>query len=100
MTGLLTRLLLLSIFFQIPEFAQESPVVAITDGRVRGDTVLENGPEAESQLRVLSRLGVDLNAITDKLQVDGVASFASAYARVWDTIGKKLRDLPQHSLQV
>jgi transaldolase len=65
-------------------------------GRVCGDTVLENRPEAESQLRALSGLGVDLDAITDKLQVDGVASFASAYARVLDAIGKKLRDIPQH----
>jgi transaldolase len=67
-------------------------------GRVRGDTVLENWPEAESQLRALSGLGVDLDAITDKLQVDGVASFTSAYVRVLDAIGKKLRDIPQHSV--
>src|ERR1700688_3364383 len=40
-------------------------------GHVRGDTVLENGPEAESQLRALSGLGIDLDAITGKLQVDG-----------------------------
>jgi transaldolase len=64
-------------------------------GRVRGDTVLENGAEAETQLRALSRLGIDLDAITDKLQVDGVASFAAAYARVLDAIGKKLHDMPQ-----
>jgi transaldolase len=48
-------------------------------GHVRGDTVLDNWPEAESQLRTLSNMGVDLNAITDRLQVDGVASFTSAY---------------------
>jgi transaldolase len=58
-------------------------------GRVRGDTVLENGPEAESQLLALSKLGIDLNAITDQLQVDGVGAFASAYERVLDAIGKK-----------
>ena len=67
-------------------------------GRVRGDTVLENWPEAESQLRALSGVGVDLDAITDKLQVDGVASFASAYARVLGAIGKKVRDIRQHSV--
>ncbi len=58
-------------------------------GHVRGDTVLEDWPEAESLLRTLFSLGVDLNAITDKLQVDGVQSFASAYGRVLDAIGKK-----------
>ena len=58
-------------------------------GRVRGDTVLENEGEAEKQLRALASLGIDLNAITDKLQVDGVAAFAAAYDRVLDAIGKK-----------
>ncbi len=67
-------------------------------GRVRGDTVLENLAEAESQLRELSVLGVDLNSITDKLQIDGVASFASAYDRVLDAIGKKAQDRPRVSV--
>ena len=67
-------------------------------GRVRGDTVLENPAEAESQLRALSVLGIDLNAITDKLQVDGVASFASAYDRVLDAIRKKVQDGPRVSV--
>jgi hypothetical protein len=63
-------------------------------GRVRGDTVLENLAEAESQLRALSIFGIDLNAITDQLQVDGVAAFASAYDRVLDAIGRKGLDIP------
>jgi transaldolase len=64
-------------------------------GCVRGDTVLENLAEAESQLRELSVLGIDLNAITDKLQADGVASFASAYDRVVDAIGRKRPSSPR-----
>ncbi|MES1258475.1 MAG: transaldolase [Acidobacteriota bacterium] len=60
-------------------------------GRVRGDTVLEDAPKAESELRALSGLGIDLNAIADQLQADGVAAFASAYDRVLDAIGKKRR---------
>jgi len=67
-------------------------------GRVRGDTVLDNLAEAESQLRALSLLGIDLNTITDKLQIDGVASFASAYDRVLDAIGKKVQDCPRVSV--
>jgi transaldolase len=61
-------------------------------GRVRSDTVVENMAEAEGQLRALAVLGIDLNAITDRLQVDGVASFASAYDRVLGAIGKKMQD--------
>jgi transaldolase len=64
-------------------------------GRVRGDTVLENWPEAESQLRALTSLGIDLNAITDKLQLDSVASFASAYDRVVEAIGRKRPSSPR-----
>jgi transaldolase len=58
-------------------------------GRVRGDTVQENLSTAEDQLRTLSNLGIDLDAITEKLQVDGVASFASAYDRVLAALEKK-----------
>lgn len=66
-------------------------------GHVRGDTVLENGPEAESQLRALPHLGIDLDAITEKLQVDGVVSFAAAYDRVLAAIGTKLGAIPAWS---
>lgn len=61
-------------------------------GQVRGDTVLEDVAGAEARLRTLSKLGIDLNAIADKLQTDGIASFASAYDRVLDSIGKKVND--------
>ena len=43
-------------------------------------------------MRALSTLGINLNAITDKLQVDGVASFASAYDRVLNAIGRKVQE--------
>ncbi|MFZ0593052.1 MAG: transaldolase [Bryobacteraceae bacterium] len=58
-------------------------------GRVRGDTVREDLSAAEDQLRTLSNLGIDLDAITEKLQVDGIASFASAYDRVLAALEKK-----------
>jgi transaldolase len=58
-------------------------------GHVRGDTVLDNWPEAESHLRSLSSLGINLDSITDALQVDGVRSFAEAYDKVVDAIGKR-----------
>jgi len=58
-------------------------------GSVRGNTVQESLSVAEDQLRSLSNLGIDLDAITEKLQVDGVASFASAYERVLAALEKK-----------
>jgi transaldolase len=58
-------------------------------GCVRGDTVQEDLSVAEHQLRTLSGLGIDLEAITEKLQVDGIASFASAYDRVLAALEKK-----------
>jgi len=58
-------------------------------GRVRGDTVQEDLSVAEDQLRTLSNLGIDLDAIAEKLQVDGIASFASAYDRVLAALEKK-----------
>ena len=60
--------------------------------------MLENLAEAESQVGALSTLVIDLNAITDKLQIAGVASFASAYDRVLDVIGKKVQDHPRVSV--
>ena len=58
-------------------------------GSVRGNTVQEELAVAEDQLRRLSSLGIDLAAITEKLQVDGIASFAAAYDRVLAALEKK-----------
>ena len=66
-------------------------------GRVRGDTVHENLSVSEDQLRTLSNLGINLNAITEKLQVDGIASFASAYDRVLAALEKKRRQRDERS---
>ena len=58
-------------------------------GRVRGNTVQENVGDAEDQLRRLSKLGIVLDTVAEKLQNDGVASFASAYDRVLAALDKK-----------
>jgi AhpD family alkylhydroperoxidase len=50
---------------------------------------------AEDQLGKLSNLGIDLNAVAEKLQVDGVASFASAYDRVLASLENKRSKLMQ-----
>jgi transaldolase len=62
-------------------------------GKVRGSTVLEGWPEAEAQLRTLASLGIDLEAITDRLQIDGGAAFASAYDHVLAALEKKREKL-------
>jgi len=76
-----------------PDTVNTLPLPTLTafrdHGRVRGDTVQENLSVSEDQLRTLSNLGINLNAITEKLQADGVASFASAYDRVLAALEKK-----------
>ncbi|MEL6823737.1 MAG: transaldolase family protein, partial [Calditrichota bacterium] len=49
----------------------------------------DNLSEAEGQLTELGDSGVDLTAITDKLQEDGVASFAKAFELLMDSIEAK-----------
>jgi hypothetical protein len=40
-------------------------------GRVRGDTILENGSERWHDFQTLSNVRVEVDAITEKLQADG-----------------------------
>jgi transaldolase len=58
-------------------------------GRVRGNTAQEDLSTADDQLQTLSKLGIDLNTITEKLQVDGIKAFAAAYDRVLAALDKK-----------
>ena len=58
-------------------------------GYVRGATVLENVGEADEQLRSLRALSIDLDEITEKLQLDGIAAFADAYDKVLAALDKK-----------
>lgn len=48
-------------------------------GVVTGDTILAGVGEAHQSLAALGDVGVDLDAVTAQLQVDGVRSFADAY---------------------
>ena len=48
-------------------------------GRVSSATVVAGVDEARAALSKLVELGIDLNAIAEELQADGVAAFASAY---------------------
>jgi transaldolase len=45
--------------------------------------------EAETTLARLKQLGIDLNVITEQLQVDGVAAFTASFYQMLTTIEKK-----------
>ncbi len=50
----------------------------VDHGNVPGPT-LKGAAEAATVIAALPGLGVDLDAVTEQLQVDGVASFADAF---------------------
>jgi transaldolase len=62
-------------------------------GRVRAATVMKDVTEAREALSGLARLGVELDGITEKLQIDGISAFASDYERVLSTLDKKIHSL-------
>ena len=59
-------------------------------GRVR-QTLDEAVPEAEQVLVNLMELGLDLEAITEQLQVDGVKAFTSSFDQLLGTLEEKHR---------
>jgi transaldolase len=56
-------------------------------------TLLTGLEEAESQLATLARLGIDLDAVTDQLQVDGVAAFADSFDKALAALDLKRREI-------
>ena len=60
-------------------------------GRV-GNTITERVDEAAAQIDKLQDLGIRLDELTDKLQVDGVASFAKSFEDLLDAHEKKRAD--------
>ncbi len=62
-------------------------------GKVPGATVKQGLDEAEGALARLSSVGVDLNAITEQLQRDGVAAFAASFDQLMAGLEKKRRSM-------
>jgi len=62
-------------------------------GVARADAVVERVDEAEDAINGLGEIGVDFDAITDQLQIDGVASFAKAFETMLETIEVKSKHL-------
>jgi len=58
-------------------------------GRVSGATVVAGVDEARAALSKLIQLGIDVGAIAEELQADGVAAFASAYDSVLAGLERK-----------
>lgn len=67
-------------------------------GRVTGATVEDGLEEAEAALARLKELGIDLDAITERLQVEGVAAFAASFEQLIAALEEKRRTV--HSGQV
>ncbi len=61
----------------------------IDHGTVEADSLLADMDEAATFIDSLPEVGIDFDAITEKLQVDGVESFADAYASLLDAIEYK-----------
>jgi transaldolase len=62
-------------------------------GYVRGPTLEEEVTEAEAALHLLLRLGIDVNAVAEKLQADGVMAFAASMDKLLAAINKKTKEL-------
>ncbi|KAA3637396.1 MAG: transaldolase [Armatimonadetes bacterium] len=60
-------------------------------GEVKGGSLLKGVNEAATLIRDLPTIGVDFDAITHQLQIDGVASFAKAYESLLTAIATKQR---------
>jgi transaldolase len=61
-------------------------------GRV-ANALTANMDEAYAQLEQLSKLGVNLDAITEQLQEDGVAAFARSFDSLMESIAEKCEQL-------
>ncbi|HET7005129.1 MAG TPA: bifunctional transaldolase/phosoglucose isomerase, partial [Candidatus Binatia bacterium] len=62
-------------------------------GRINGAAVKENFAGADRALSELAGLGIDLGAITDKLQQDGVAAFAASFDQLMAALEHKRQAL-------
>jgi transaldolase/glucose-6-phosphate isomerase len=62
-------------------------------GKIPGATIKEGFDEADRALASLAGLGIDLAAITEKLQVDGVAAFAASFDQLLSALETKRKSM-------
>ena len=58
-------------------------------GKIPGATVKTGLDDADAALATLAKLGINLDKITEKLQVDGVASFSASFDQLMGALEKK-----------
>ena len=66
---------------------REHGLVQVTLGTETADA------EAAATLAKAANLGLDLRALTEKLQMDGIAAFAASFERLIETVATKRRTL-------
>lgn len=80
-----------------PETVDTIPPATLTafedHGVVKGPTVTQGLAQAQEQLQRARELGIDLDQITEDLQVEGVASFAASYEQLLRSLGTKRKSL-------
>lgn len=64
----------------------------IDHGRV-AETLTQGLEQAQNQIAQLADLGIDLDAVTQKLQDDGVVAFAKPFAKLLESIAEKCKQL-------
>jgi transaldolase / glucose-6-phosphate isomerase len=76
-----------------PETVDTIPPATLTafedHGVVRGDTLTQGLPEARQQLERAKAAGIDLGAVCDNLQTEGVSLFATSYAVLLQSLAAK-----------
>lgn len=66
---------------------------AFRDHGRASETLRKDLAQAEAHVAQLKNLGVDLNAVTEKLQNDGVDSFAASYDKLLASLKKKRQEI-------
>jgi transaldolase len=65
-------------------------VAAFQDhGEVRGDTVTQDVAGAHAVFEQLAEIGVDVDDVTETLELEGVEKFAASFAELLDGVRSK-----------
>ena len=68
----------------------------LAHGQIRPNTIEENIPDAEATIAGLKSISIDIHAVCDRLQKEGVKSFVNSFESLMKTLERK-RDIPMAS---
>ncbi len=72
----------------------EETIRAFQDhGKVRGDTVVEDVKDAHTIFEQLAKVGLDVDDVTETLELEGVQKFADSFAELLDGVRSKRGEL-------